>query len=73
MKCLYAVIIMAVYWVSEAVPLAVTSLLPLVLFPILGVLTAKQVATEYLQVRNRLVRRVDDNVHCVGIYARTTT
>jgi sodium-dependent dicarboxylate transporter 2/3/5 len=40
---------MAVYWITEAVPLAVTALLPLILFPILGVLTAKTVAMEYLQ------------------------
>ena len=29
----YAIAIIAVYWVTEAVPLAVTALLPLVLFP----------------------------------------
>jgi len=34
---------MAVYWVSEVLPLAVTSLLPLVFYPILGVLEAKTV------------------------------
>ena len=29
----YAIAIIAVYWVTEAVPLAVAALLPLVLFP----------------------------------------
>ena len=34
---------MAVYWVTEVVPLAVTALLPLVLYPLLGVVPAKDV------------------------------
>ncbi len=38
---------MAIWWVSEAVPLAATSLLPVVLLPALGVLDGKAVATEY--------------------------
>jgi sodium-dependent dicarboxylate transporter 2/3/5 len=38
---------MAVWWVTEAAPLAVTSMLPLVLFPILGVRSARQVAPNY--------------------------
>jgi len=38
---------MAVWWLTEAVPLAVTSLLPLVLFPLLGVLPASQIASQY--------------------------
>lgn len=36
-KCLYVVILMAVYWMVEALPLAVTSLIPIVLFPLLGI------------------------------------
>ncbi len=39
--------IMAAWWVTEAVPLAVTSLLPLVLFPALGILAAPQAAAPY--------------------------
>jgi sodium-dependent dicarboxylate transporter 2/3/5 len=38
---------MAVWWISEAVALAVTSLLPLVLFPILGIATMGDTATNY--------------------------
>ncbi|MBL8746913.1 MAG: SLC13/DASS family transporter [Phycisphaerae bacterium] len=38
---------MAVWWLTEAVPLAVTSLLPLVLFPLLGVSTGKEAAAPY--------------------------
>lgn len=38
---------MALWWISEAVPLPVTSLLPLVLFPILGVDSAAGAAANY--------------------------
>ncbi len=38
---------MAVWWVSEAAPLAVTSLLPLVLFPLIGVRGIRDVAPNY--------------------------
>ncbi|MCC7490881.1 MAG: DASS family sodium-coupled anion symporter [Fimbriimonadaceae bacterium] len=39
---------MALWWVTEAVPLAVTALLPLAAFPLLGVMSAKDVAPAYL-------------------------
>jgi len=38
---------MAVWWVSEAVPLAATSLLPLVLLPLAGVRSVREVAPNY--------------------------
>lgn len=37
----------AVWWIFEPVPIPFTSLLPLALFPLLGVLSAKQVAQAY--------------------------
>lgn len=40
-------VLMSVWWITDALPLAVTSLLPLVLFPVLGIMTAKDVATKY--------------------------
>lgn len=40
--------LMAIWWVSEALPLAVTSLVPLVLFPALGILNGKAVAQVYM-------------------------
>src|SRR5690606_23838935 len=39
--------LMAVWWVSEAVPIAVTALLPLALFPPLGVLAVRDTAAPY--------------------------
>jgi sodium-dependent dicarboxylate transporter 2/3/5 len=38
---------MAVWWATEAAPLAVTALLPLVLFPLLGVRGVREVAPNY--------------------------
>jgi sodium-dependent dicarboxylate transporter 2/3/5 len=39
--------LMAIFWMTEALPLPVTSLLPLVLFPLCGVLSVKQSAAPY--------------------------
>lgn len=39
--------LMAVWWMTEAIPLPVTSLLPLVLFPLCGVLELKDAAPSY--------------------------
>ncbi len=40
-------ILMAVWWVTEVVPLAVTSLIPVALFPLLGIMDGKDVSTAY--------------------------
>ncbi|CAI8047247.1 Solute carrier family 13 member 3 [Geodia barretti] len=50
----YAIAIIAVYWVTEALPLAVTALLPIWLFPALGVLSARDTASNYLSDTNML-------------------
>ncbi|XP_035691018.1 solute carrier family 13 member 5-like isoform X2 [Branchiostoma floridae] len=50
----YAVIIMAVYWATEVLPLAVTALLPIVLFPVLGVQSSNHVCINYFNDSNML-------------------
>ncbi|HET6567389.1 MAG TPA: DASS family sodium-coupled anion symporter, partial [Rhodothermales bacterium] len=40
-------LLMAVWWMTEALPIAATSLLPLVLFPLLGIATMADAATPY--------------------------
>ncbi|XP_056910234.1 solute carrier family 13 member 2-like [Takifugu flavidus] len=45
---------MALYWCTECMPLAVTSLLPVVLFPMMGIMKAEQVSIEYLKDSNML-------------------
>ncbi len=39
--------LMAVWWITEALPLSVTALLPVILFPLLGVLDGKEVSEAY--------------------------
>ncbi|MFV0531559.1 MAG: SLC13 family permease [Flavobacteriales bacterium] len=41
-------IVMALWWVTEAIPIGVTSLLPVLLFPIFGVMDGKTVSTVYI-------------------------
>ncbi|MBV6444511.1 MAG: Sodium-dependent dicarboxylate transporter SdcS [Ignavibacteriaceae bacterium] len=45
--CAGIAILMSIWWVTEAVPLAVTSLVPLVLFPLTGVISGKDAAAAY--------------------------
>uniref|UniRef100_A0A914NCA4 Uncharacterized protein n=1 Tax=Meloidogyne incognita TaxID=6306 RepID=A0A914NCA4_MELIC len=47
-KCAFVVLLMAIYWTSEIMPLAVTALLPVVLFPLIGILTSKEVSHEFM-------------------------
>ncbi|MFT6077014.1 MAG: sodium-dependent dicarboxylate transporter 2/3/5 [Myxococcota bacterium] len=39
--------LMLIWWVGEAVPIAVTALLPIILFPILGIVPLKDVTANY--------------------------
>nr|XP_015223029.1 PREDICTED: solute carrier family 13 member 5 [Lepisosteus oculatus] len=52
--CAYVIILMAVYWCTEAMPLAVTALLPALLFPMFGILESKKVCMQYLKDTNML-------------------
>lgn len=44
--------LMACWWITEAVPIAVTALLPIVLFPLLGVLSTRETAAPYADTTN---------------------
>ncbi|MBN2805985.1 MAG: SLC13/DASS family transporter [Prolixibacteraceae bacterium] len=46
-RTLAVAVLMAVWWITEAVPLAATSLLPVVLFPLLGIMDGKTVSSAY--------------------------
>uniref|UniRef100_UPI0037E8DE69 Na(+)/dicarboxylate cotransporter 3 n=1 Tax=Semicossyphus pulcher TaxID=241346 RepID=UPI0037E8DE69 len=53
-KCLYVVVLMALFWCTEALPLAVTAMLPVCLFPTLGILPSKKVCPQYFLETNFL-------------------
>ncbi|MDX1315561.1 MAG: SLC13 family permease [Eudoraea sp.] len=40
-------VLMAIWWVTEIVPLAITSLLPIVLFPAFGIMDGREVSATY--------------------------
>ncbi|CAJ0937592.1 unnamed protein product, partial [Mesorhabditis belari] len=53
-RCAFCVCVMAVYWMTEVMPLAVTAMLPVVLFPFTGVLDCNNTAKEYINDTNFL-------------------
>jgi sodium-dependent dicarboxylate transporter 2/3/5 len=40
-------VLMAIFWVAQPIPIAATSLMPLALYPLLGILSAKDVSKAY--------------------------
>lgn len=53
-KCGYVIILMALYWCTECIPLAVTALLPVILYPMMGIMEASEVCVQYLKDSNML-------------------
>ncbi|KAM9005694.1 solute carrier family 13 member 2 [Sarcophilus harrisii] len=53
-QCAYAIILMALLWCTEALPLAVTAFFPLILFPMMSIMEASEVCVEYLKDTNIL-------------------
>ncbi|XP_045930648.1 solute carrier family 13 member 5 [Micropterus dolomieu] len=53
-ECAYVIVLMAVFWCTEVLPLAVTALLPAVLFPLFGIMKSKDVCMQYLKDTNLL-------------------
>ncbi|KAK3696010.1 hypothetical protein RRG08_000795 [Elysia crispata] len=47
-RCLYVLVVMALTWVTESLPISATALFPLVLFPLMGIMTAKATSSSYL-------------------------
>ncbi len=46
-RMLAVALLMAVWWITEVVPLSVTALLPVILFPLFGIMNGKAVSSEY--------------------------
>ncbi|XP_012598458.1 Na(+)/dicarboxylate cotransporter 3 [Microcebus murinus] len=53
-RCLFVILLMVVYWCTEALPLSVTALLPIVLFPFMGILPSSKVCPQYFLDTNFL-------------------
>ncbi|XP_037512364.1 protein I'm not dead yet-like [Rhipicephalus sanguineus] len=50
--CAYVVGVVGLYWIVEPIPLGATSLIPIVLFPMLGVLTTERTCQLYMNDTN---------------------
>ncbi|KFO78160.1 Solute carrier family 13 member 1, partial [Cuculus canorus] len=48
-ECAYTLFVVAIFWLTEALPLAVSALLPAFMFPLFGIMESKQVASAYFK------------------------
>ncbi|KAM4554427.1 solute carrier family 13 member 1 [Fundulus diaphanus] len=48
-ECAFVLLLMATYWVTEAIPLSMTAMFPAVLFPTFGIMKSSNVAKEYFK------------------------
>jgi len=49
-KCAYGIIIVAIFWMTECLPLAVTAIMPVVLMTWMGVMDSREICKNYLKV-----------------------
>ncbi|CAL8360389.1 unnamed protein product [Lota lota] len=48
-ECAFVLGLMALFWALEPLPLAMTAMLPAILFPLFGIMTSSEVAKEYFK------------------------
>uniref|UniRef100_A0A087YFL5 Solute carrier family 13 member 1 n=1 Tax=Poecilia formosa TaxID=48698 RepID=A0A087YFL5_POEFO len=48
-ECAFVLLLMAVFWVTEVIPLSMTAMLPALLFPMFGIMKSSNVAKEYFK------------------------
>ncbi|XP_027992404.2 solute carrier family 13 member 1 [Eptesicus fuscus] len=48
-ECAYTLFVVAIFWLTEALPLSVTALLPGLMFPLFGIMPSKTVASAYFK------------------------
>uniref|UniRef100_A0A667X161 Solute carrier family 13 member 1 n=1 Tax=Myripristis murdjan TaxID=586833 RepID=A0A667X161_9TELE len=48
-ECAFVLLLMAVYWLTEVMPLSMTAMLPAVLFPLFGIMKSSEVASMYFK------------------------
>ena len=49
-KCAYVIVLMAILWLTEAIPIPATALLPIFMFPMLQVAEASDISSAYVTV-----------------------
>lgn len=49
LRCLYIVCVMTIYWVTEAIPLPITGMIPMVAFPLMNILDTDRVCMMYMK------------------------
>ncbi|KAJ3597121.1 hypothetical protein NHX12_003521 [Muraenolepis orangiensis] len=47
--CAFVLVLMALFWALEPLPLAMTAMLPAILFPLFGIMTSSEVAGQYFK------------------------
>uniref|UniRef100_A0A3Q3JXF7 Solute carrier family 13 member 1 n=1 Tax=Monopterus albus TaxID=43700 RepID=A0A3Q3JXF7_MONAL len=63
-ECAFVLLLMAIYWVTEAIPMSITAMLPAILFPMFGFMKSSNVAKEYFK---------DFHILLVGIICLATS
>ncbi|XP_056429762.1 solute carrier family 13 member 1 [Hyla sarda] len=48
-ECAYVLFVVALFWLSEALPLSVTAFIPALMFPLFGILPSKTIASTYFK------------------------
>ncbi|KAM9216217.1 solute carrier family 13 member 1 [Dugong dugon] len=48
-ECAYTLFVVAIFWLTEALPLSVTALLPGLMFPLFGIMPSRTVASSYFK------------------------
>ena len=52
MRCAYVLILMVIFWTFEPLPVAMTSMIPVVLYPMLSIVKASEISPKYLSEAN---------------------
>lgn len=66
-KCGFVLILMALYWCTECLPLAITALLPVIFFPMMGIMTTEQVGYYHSAILDSIHLDFFEQIWCVVI------
>ena len=57
-ECAYTLFVVAMFWLTEALPLSVTALLPGLMFPLFGIMPSKEVSFPVALCHNEITNSV---------------